>query len=46
MDIESAYYDPKTRSMRQNPFSSLGADPKELVLPYHTDLLHVLEVYE
>lgn len=35
MDIDSAYYDPKTRSMRQNPFSALGADPKDL--PYAGD---------
>lgn len=35
LDPESAYYDPKTRSMRQNPFSSTGADMNEL--PYAGD---------
>ncbi|KAJ1921172.1 mRNA splicing protein [Mycoemilia scoparia] len=28
LDLDSAYYDPKTRSMRENPY--VGKDPKEL----------------
>ncbi|OLY82135.1 Pre-mRNA-splicing factor SLU7 [Smittium mucronatum] len=33
LDLDSAYYDPKTRSMRENPYS--GKDPNEL--PYAGD---------
>lgn len=29
LDVNSAYYDPKTRSMRQNPFSNQGKDLQE-----------------
>ena len=29
LDVNSAYYDPKTRSMRQNPFANTGKDPVE-----------------
>lgn len=35
LDPESAYYDPKTRSMRQNPFDKIEADMKDL--PYAGD---------
>lgn len=29
LDVNSAYYDPKTRSMRDNPFKDQGIDPSE-----------------
>lgn len=30
LDPESAYYDPKTRSMRQNPYANTGKSPEDL----------------
>nr|XP_046918152.1 pre-mRNA-splicing factor SLU7-like [Dermatophagoides farinae] len=30
LDIDSAYYDPKTRSMRDNPYKHTGKTPEEL----------------
>lgn len=30
LDIESAYYDPKTRSMRENPYANTNKKPEEL----------------
>ncbi|ESN93491.1 hypothetical protein HELRODRAFT_194032 [Helobdella robusta] len=35
LDPNSAFYDPKTRSMRENPFKDKGVDPKDL--PYAGD---------
>ncbi|ELU05469.1 hypothetical protein CAPTEDRAFT_33844, partial [Capitella teleta] len=35
LDVNSAYYDPKTRSMRENPFKNTGVDSSEL--PYAGD---------
>lgn len=32
LDVNSAFYDPKTRSMRENPFK--GKDPAEYVIIY------------
>ena len=29
LDPNSAYYDPKTRSMRENPFNNMNKDPSE-----------------
>ena len=29
LDVNSAHYDPKTRSMRENPFESTGKDVSE-----------------
>lgn len=29
LDPNSAYYDPKTRSMRENPYSNAGKNPDE-----------------
>ena len=35
LDPDSAYYDPKTRSMRENPYA--GKDPNEVhILSIHT----------
>jgi len=31
LDPDSAFYDPKTRSMRENPFKGTGVDPKGLL---------------
>lgn len=31
LDPNSAYYDPKTRSMRENPLANTGKAPEELV---------------
>ena len=31
LDVESAFYDPKTRSMRENPFEGSGKDPAAFV---------------
>lgn len=31
LDPNSAFYDPKTRSMRENPFQGMNKDPRELV---------------
>lgn len=31
LDVNSAYYDPKTRSMRENPFKNTGKDSQEWV---------------
>jgi pre-mRNA-processing factor SLU7 len=31
LDPDSAFYDPKTRSMRENPFQGTGKDPRELL---------------
>lgn len=31
LDVNSAYYDPKTRSMRQNPFTNTGTEAEEYV---------------
>ena len=28
LDLDSAYYDPKSRSMRENPYDGTGAYPK------------------
>ncbi|KAK4336935.1 hypothetical protein RND71_044089 [Anisodus tanguticus] len=30
LDIDSAYYDPKTRAMRENPYASTNKKPEEL----------------
>ena len=32
LDPNSAFYDPKTRSMRENPFKNTNKDPSEWVL--------------
>lgn len=29
LDLNSAYYDPKTRSMRSNPYAGTGKAPEE-----------------
>lgn len=29
LDPNSAYYDPKTRAMRENPYSNTGKNPEE-----------------
>jgi pre-mRNA-processing factor SLU7 len=31
LDVDSAFYDPKTRSMRENPYAGTGVDPKDLL---------------
>ncbi len=31
LDVDSAFYDPKTRSMRENPYAGTGVDPKDVL---------------
>ena len=37
LDPNSAYYDPKTRSMRENPLANTGKAPEELVAVNYND---------
>lgn len=52
LDSTSAYYDPKTRSMRENPYSHTGKDPKSLLYAgdnferYSGDVKKVTELKE
>lgn len=43
LDPNSAYYDPKTRAMRENPYSNTGMNPDEWVtvpvFPDHSNVL-------
>lgn len=32
LDLNSAYYDPKTRAMRENPYSNTGMNPDEYAI--------------
>ena len=36
LDPNSAFYDPKTRSMRENPFKNMNKDPSEYIIVYST----------